>query len=167
MEENWYWRRVKVTLTIGEVKETPKRKAVSEVVSTRKKKRPTRHMSWKPTTSYKLLREGTPTTSQEITQLFDEGKLSEEMLYYFIHTDGEVQPNDYGTEKYEAVFQCSGGYIKAQKQHLRQIYNNANRIDYAKRFDILDDGTPYWVDRHLFRVINEKQTKKSYEEGRK
>jgi hypothetical protein len=118
---------------------------------------------------YKLIRPGDYTFENEmdIDQMFQRGNLHEKHLTIFKHQDPDVIRNA-ETPVYEACLTCKHGYfIKAQKCHLKQAYSNALRNDISHKDDILNDGTPYWVDRYVDGRIKARESKRRYDEKHK
>lgn len=54
-------------------------------------------------------------------------------------------------------------YVRTQKRHLSLAYNNSKRTDRERIWDVLHDGSPYWVDRHAYVVENEREVKKRHQ----
>jgi len=161
----------------------------------RRKKKPrkqSRHMQWRAGQSYKLIREGTPITEDQIDTLTDNEELAEDMFFIFKHRDEYMDRNE-TTPQYEAVFLCaptgtedpvkawnrdkvalSDGqlpenyrYTRTQKRHLDKAYTKSERKDRSRMWEILGDGTPYWVDRYVHRVKNERAVKQRHEEKKR
>lgn len=134
--------------TVGELK-CKFRKRRKQVSTVPKK---SRHVEFIPGDQYQVIRLGTPISEDELVTLFQTQELQESMLYIFQHTDVEVVRNPH-IPKYEAAFlyKGSGIYIRAQKRHMEQIYQNANRPKVKEKlWEMCDDGTPYYVDRFAF-----------------
>lgn len=115
-----------------------------------------RLVAWIPSTLYRLVRKGNREFSEEeLVKAFEQNGLREEDLFIFEHCDPNQQRNQW-IPRYEAVFQLVAAgnaklYVRSQKRHLAQIYTNAGRTEEARADAILEDKTPYWVDRYIFR----------------
>ena len=123
---------------------------------------------WQDTHTYTLVRKGDKIFSNEIaiSECFKGEKMNENMLYIFRHNDPDVYR--YGkTPVYEACLKCGTYYIKAQKCHLKQAYSNSGRTDIECKDKILDDGTPYWVDRYVEGKVRARESKRRYDEKNK
>ncbi len=141
-----------------------------------KKNKVGRHVVWNPfernaagTPQYALLRAGIPIRNEaEAAALFSNGTIEEEYFYLFKNTDPKVQRNQV-IPVYEAAYYCSDGnyYIRVQKRYLKKAYAKKQRCDKSRMWDLLEDGTPYWVDRHAFCKQGQRENKKRYQENSK
>jgi hypothetical protein len=115
----------------------------------KKPKHQSRCVHWKNESQYTCLRNGNPFESQMVfLQAAANGQLKEEDLFIFRHVDVHVERNSI-FPKYEGVFKCGLQFIKAQKAHLSQAYGNSKRTNRQMATDVLNDETPYWVDRFV------------------
>lgn len=126
-----------------------------------------RHVAWH-SDGYVCVREGKVFENRaQLDVAYKEGSLSEDVFYIFKHADPNTERNE-EIPLYEAVYMCKGdGYIKAQKKHLKQAYCASQRNDTQRMRDILEDGTPYWVDRFIFCKEKARACKRRYENKRK
>ena len=170
----------------GDVEQRGRKK---KTVATTKK---SRHMEWRAGQSYELIREGRPVTEDQIDALTDSERLAEDMFFIFKHRDTYMDRNT-DIPQYEAVFLCSPTgtkdpsaawkrdkvalvdgqlpenyrYIRTQKRHLDQAYTKSERKDRKRMWDLMEDGTPYWVCRYAFRIKNERAVKQRHEEKKR
>lgn len=125
-----------------------------------------RHVRWNPHPNYALVREGSEVIQDEthIQTLHRDGALTMEHMCLFKHRDVHLERNAQ-IPVYEAAYWCAalGYYVLVQKRHFVGIYNVSKRRDRTRKWDILDGGDPYWVDRHLFRVLAQEASKRAYD----
>jgi hypothetical protein len=189
------WTVVSVKVTVGELKKKQqderKKRSFHDVAAGQHKIAPlkaakkSRHMEWRAGTGYKLIRKGIPITLASIDSLFEQGTLKEEFFFIFQHKDPEMNRNE-DIPLYEAAFLCAPPntedpqrtweadelegfrYIRTQKRHLEQAYNNSGRKDKTLMWNVDEvTGAPYCVDRYAFRVQNERVVKKRHEDKKK
>jgi hypothetical protein len=103
-----------------------------------------RHVIWDPSTHYTL---------------------DESYFYLFKHVDAKM-PRNQVTPVYEAVYFCTEGgyYIRVQKRYLKRAYTKMQRCDKSQMWSVLEDQTPYWVDRHAFCKQGQRESKKRYQQ---
>jgi hypothetical protein len=115
-------------------------------------------------THYNLLRAGDLIikSEAEIPSLNDE-----KHFYIFVHKDTNMHRNQ-DVPAFEAAYLTKEGrYLRVQKCHLRQAYSKCKRTDLTKMYDMMPDGTPYWVDRFIFSKESQRQSKRKYENKKK
>ncbi len=100
--------------------------------------------------------------------MFANDTIDESYFYLFKHKDPKVERNQL-MPVYEAVYYCTdGGYfIRVQKRYLKRAYAKKQRCDKSKMWLVLDDGTPYWVDRHAFCKQGQRDSKKKYQQKKR
>jgi hypothetical protein len=129
-----------------------------------------RHVRWDPGEQYVLLRAGVPwKCARDIDAAYQLGALEETQLYIFQNADKRVVRNP-DVPRYEAVHYCAdaNAYVRAQKCHLQQAYGNADRTDPECMWSTdAATGLPYWVDRHAFCKLKQRQSKSRYERRKK
>ena len=128
-----------------------------------------RHVVWDPREDYTLLREGIPIKNElEAGELFAQDTIDESYFYLFKHNDPKV-PRNQLTPVYEAAYYCSDTdyYIRVQKRYLKRAYAKMQRCDKSKMWDVLEDQTPYWVDRHAFCKQGQRASKIKYQKQKK
>lgn len=153
-------------ITIGDI-----RSSMLVAKTTRKRSEPKRCRlkNWTHASNYTCIREGTRTFTHEDTihGLFLEGNLTEDLFFIFKHRDPNME-RDPMVPKYEAVYKCEFEgrhyFICVQKQHLQQAYSKAGRTDVDRCDDLLEDGTPYYVDRWISCKRKQHASKQRYEE---
>ena len=123
-----------------------------------------RHVVWRPGEKYTCIRQGRPIQDEtHAKKLLDAHQTDESYFYIFRSVDPNVQRNP-NVPKYEAAYFCSerNYYIRVQMCHLKQAYANAQRTDLSRAFSLMDDGTPYWVDRFAVSMENLRLSRKRY-----
>lgn len=137
-----------------------------------------RHVVWNPFekygsatgTEYVLIRPGIAVKNEEeVDRLFKEkSTLNEGYFYLFKHSDPNVRRNK-RIPLYEAAYYCSerGYYLRVQKCHMKQAYANSGRCDKDAMWSVLENGQPYWVDRHAFCKESQRESKRKYESKQK
>lgn len=125
-----------------------------------------RHVTWTPDDIYELLHQGTAVQNEtEIFELHQQRRLTPAYFYIFKHKDGRLARN-VDIPVYEAVYWCieSQRYVLVQKRHLRAAYAAVSQNKREHMYDIdAATGKPYWVDRHLFCVLKQLETKRVYD----
>ena len=160
-EENWIWLDLQSgDVTVGVL---CKKKKTAVKQERGKQKVKIRHVMWTPGQKYEMLKKGQTFLSKTaLVKKFEQEELREDHLFIFKLKDAyAVRSAD--MPMYEGVFYCSDAgptYVLAQKKYLRALYALEEKVDFAKRDDTDEQGVPYWVDRHLFSVANEKANKK-------
>lgn len=162
------------TMSIGDIEtllSAKKRKQNRHPSSLSNNAKKGRHVAWKPN-QYTLLRSGTPVSStKDIDILYNQDAITENLFHLFKNTDDSLQSErDDTIPLYEAVYYVltpSPLYIRVQKKHLQMAYSKMDRADKSKMWDILEDGTPYWVDRYIFTKLGQRDSKRRYEEKQK
>jgi hypothetical protein len=125
-----------------------------------------RHVIWDPSTHYTLVRKGKPIKNEgEAGELFSSDAIDESYFYLFKHVDAKM-PRNQVTPVYEAVYFCTEGgyYIRVQKRYLKRAYTKMQRCDKSQMWSVLEDQTPYWVDRHAFCKQGQRESKKRYQQ---
>jgi hypothetical protein len=123
-----------------------------------------RHVVWNPGAKYVCIRQGRPIQDEvHAKQLLNDRKTDESYFYIFCSTDPNVQRNQF-VPKFEAAYFCSARnyFIKVQMCHLKQAYANARRTDSSLAFSLMEDNTPYWVDRFAISAENLRLSRKRY-----
>lgn len=128
------------------------------------KKRPRvrapRHVEFHPGETYKCIRPGVQFQNKtQVDALFKEKTLTEDMLYIFQHTDSFLQRNEQ-VPVYEAVYKIGTSYVIVQKGHLKQAYTNSKRTNYEDAWKVMDDESPYWVDRYAYPKEKQQEKRK-------
>lgn len=145
-------------------------KTMKRVQKEKKKEKASRCVVWKQATLYECMRPGVAFESQQaLVDCARQGNLTEDMLYIFKHKDENVTRNSM-VPKYEGVFFCkaTNEFIRSQKSHLAQAYNNSHRVDCKLIWSVFeDDETPYWVDRYAFCRQGQNESKQKYESTKK
>jgi hypothetical protein len=115
-----------------------------------------RNVLWEwPNAKYKLIRTGEPfATESAIHEAAAASTLHERQFYVFQIRDGAVRRNR-DEPVFEACFYVRAGdyYVRVKKSHLNIAYRNAERTRLVPNVEhamMTEDGTPYWVDRHMF-----------------
>ena len=129
-----------------------------------------RNVRWKNSHLYRCVREARAGyafgSESAIDATYRSKALDEGQLWIFQHQDASVKRGEI-TPRYEAVYRVSQGgdhrWVLAQKCHLAQMYTRAQRTASEAMWSMLADGSPYWVDRYLFRKLKQKSAKKRYE----
>lgn len=150
--------------TVGDIYQVVQRNMAKNKVKRKRKTDTTtrkgRHVMWSPGTNYICVRKPEIILSgEEVETMFKSKQLHEKHFYIFKNNDPHVERNE-EIPLYEAVYKRDNVYIKAQKCHMKQAYLNAGRTDNKKIWNILEDDTPYHVDRFAFckqRQINSKK----------
>lgn len=125
------------------------------------KKHTGRHVAWDPS-HYQLIQAGNVLNAiSDIDRLASEGAIEYSLFHIFICRD-ICERND-TLPRYEAVYQCNQTYYRVQKKHLEMAYRKLGRCEKARMWDILNDGTPYWVDRYCFTKMGQRDSKRRYE----
>ena len=130
-----------------------------------------RHVKWIPSTlGYIQIRQGRPLESvHKIDDLFKNDAVEESHFYIFKRDDAFLDRNE-DIPLYEAVYKCGSTFYRVQKKHLSCAYRKMGRCNKASMWNILEDGTPYWVDRYCISMMGQRDSKKRYEakvKGRK
>ena len=168
MSPKGLWCEKFLCATIGDIdKRVNCRKRKKPAAVTPKRTRGTgRHVTVVPD-SYTLIREGKPLESTSVIDtLFAQGSITESLFFLFRRTEDEelIERND-TMPVYEALYLCGGNrYVRVQKKHLEMAYRQLGRSEKARMWDIMSDGTPYWVDRHCFTKMGQRDSKRRYEE---
>ena len=124
-----------------------------------------RHIRWNPDTPPYVCIKNSETNfanESEIDVAFKEGTLSTKHFYIFKNKDPQVVRNQ-NVPLYEAVYKCGSHFVMVQKCHLKQAYCNNGQTNCEHMWDILEDGTPYWVDRYAVCKKNQQISKQKYE----
>lgn len=155
------------TVPIGSVRHHLKRPRA--IIVPQKSTKIGRHVVWNPYDQYALLRKGIPIRNEaEAAALFTDGTIDEAYFYLFKNTDSKVQRNQI-IPIYEAAYYCSetNYFIRVQKRYLKKAYAKMQRGDKSRMWDVMEDGTPYWVDRHAFCKQGQRENKKRYQQNSK
>lgn len=121
-----------------------------------------RHVKWSAE-GYTQIRAGQPLDSVlEIDTLLQEDSMKEAHFFIFKRDDPLLGRNE-DIPLYEAVYQCGGVFYRVQKKHLSRAYRKMGRCNKASMWTILEDGTPYWVDRYCISMMGQRDSKKRYE----
>lgn len=169
-----------VRMQISNLRAKKKHKKQSIHLQEKNKSEAVRCVVWEQRHLYKCIKEGKMFQTQDaLIQCAQNNELTENHLYIFEHLDVNVERNDI-VPKYEAILKCGGGstnnnsthgkecYIRAQKAHLAQAYNNSGRTCRDKMWSISEtDKTPYWVDRYAMCKLSQEASKLRYENGKK
>jgi hypothetical protein len=122
-----------------------------------------RHVVWDPNPHYILVRAGIPIRNEQAADaLFKEDTITEAHFYLFCNKDAKVQRNS-DVPVYEAAYFCTDTryYIRVQKRYLKRAYTKLKRTNRTQSHEILSDGTPYWVDRHISCMMAKQQPKRA------
>ena len=131
---------------------------------------PFRLVKWTPGTKYRLIKRGQRVFADKhaIVQAYKNNTLTCADLTEFCHVDDKIGRNDNKLEpKYVAVFCVGDGYVHPQAAHYKQAYANSKRTAWARAWEMMDDGTPYWCCLMTIRVRNEQQAKRNYQARKK
>ena len=124
--------------------------------------------TWRNAHLYACVREGGQVFAheQEINTFYKSRQLEEAHLWLFKHKDARATRNEI-TPLYEAVWAIGPTdrrrWVLAQKCHLAFVYGRAKRTRTDAMWSVLEDGTPYWVDRFAYRKVKQKSAKRRYE----
>lgn len=128
----------------------------------------TRHRKWKPAAQqkYTLFKSGLRVSLRDINAVFENGLLTHDYLWYFVHTDPKIERADRIEPKWIVVLCASGKeenvYYHPQQPYLTTIYKDIGRTDTKLALTMMADGTPYWVDTHIARIQRDKEAKRRY-----
>jgi len=126
-----------------------------------------RHRKWKTSAQqkYTMFKKGLYISQREISTIFEEGRLTHDYLWYFVHKDPKIERADRIEPKWIVVLCTDDGvYLHPQQPYLTNIYKELGRTDYKAALTMMDDGTPYWVDTHIARVHRDRDAKRRYSE---
>lgn len=140
------------------VNKKPKKKPTQKRPRTAGKKG--RHVTFIPGPTYSCIREGSRVFSNEleIDELYKQKNLEESVFYIFRHTDVHLDRNE-EIPVYEAVYNVNGTFVKAQKCHMTQAYVKSKRTKLDLMWSVVQDETPYWVDRYAFSKEKQRMSK--------
>lgn len=157
-------------LSVGEIKQLTlhSQESAKRLRPQIQKRESGRYVKWEPGGRYELKRSGRVWSSMdEISTAYAANKISEEMLCLFQNTDRRCE-RDPCIPVYEAVYELKDQhYVLVQKCHLKQAYSNSERTRRERGWDVLADGTPYWVDRWAFCREGQHASKIRYLEANK
>lgn len=126
-----------------------------------------RHRKWKTSAQqkYTLFKRGLYISQRDISVIFEEGRLTHDYLWYFVHKDPKIERADRIEPKWIVVLCTDDGvYLHPQQPYLTNIYKGLGRTDYKAALTMMCDGTPYWVDTHIARVHRDRDAKRRYSE---
>ena len=112
-----------------------------------------RHVVWS-SHNHEIIREGKAmNNTQDLVDLLDRGEACVDNFYIWRHTTSGWPRNNSNEPLYEATYYLKHEkrHVKAQKAHLMQAYRNSNRTNAERRWEVLENGEPYWVDRFAYR----------------
>lgn len=152
---------------IGSFREFAEVKKAKKLQKEKKTLRKSRHVLFQ-TVNYQLLRAGVPVANEEkLNQLFSADQIEESMFYIFKNIDSNCTrgPN---IPLYEACYLIADGnyFILAQKKHMKRAYSKLGRSEAKNMWLILENGLPYWVDRHAYSKQAQCNSKKKHESKR-
>lgn len=109
-----------------------------------------RHPRWQMQHAYRLVRAAKPLSSlDDLRKRALRGTLSlQNDVYEWRLRDASAERNAH-LPVHEAVHRVGSHWVLVQKGHLRAMYRKAGRTDAARAAETLEDGTAYWVDRHV------------------
>ena len=124
-----------------------------------------RNVRWRDAHLYRCVRDGTRifVSERDIDVAHKKKTIDESHLWIFKHCDARVSRGEI-TPLYEAAYCVAGGWYLAQKCHLARVYAKAGRTRAEAMWSLMGDGSPYWVDRYLFRKLKQRSAKKRYEQ---
>jgi hypothetical protein len=125
-----------------------------------------RNVRWRNAHLYGCIRKGRVFAHQnEIDERYKNQALAEDDFWIFRHHDAQTARGEI-TPLYEAVYRVGEEerWFLVQKCHLMSAYVKAKRTRADLMWSLLDDGTPYWVDRYAHRKIKQRSAKKRYEQ---
>lgn len=159
------WFTVDETTPLKQFLNGPLKKKQKTTTLVAKDKNKMRNVRFDPSLYYKLIRPGKVVVQYEgdIPNLADD----EANFYIFAHVDEKLHRNQDVPVFEAALLTKQGYYLRVQKCHLRQAYSKCKRTDLNKMYELMPDGTPYWVDRFIFSKESQRQSKRKYENKKK
>ena len=150
------------SVTVGDIASHLYQKTSRKRKESTRNKSKGRHVKWQ-SDGYTLIRSGTALSDvSEIDTLFSSNGLCETHFFIYKRDDPLLGRNE-DIPLFEAVYKCGGMLYRVQKKHLSLAYRKIGRCNKVNMWDILEDGTPYWVDRHCISMMGQRDSKKRYE----
>lgn len=144
-------------VTIGDLRKTKKRENSpqeeegTERFKEKKKFKKKRQIRWNTNNHYKCIKEGLEMSNVETINELTQP--TEDMFFIYKNTHA-CASRDNDVPLYEAVYKCQdGSLIRVQKKHLKIAYNQSNKRDVKRAWDVSGEGIPYWVDRFVYSKI--------------
>jgi hypothetical protein len=137
---------------IWTVEKTRKKRKVHETLSNKSISPNTRYLRYRQHVQFRCIRRGIPLPPGESPDTFRE-HLTLDHLYIFEHENGPMLDRaNKDTPRFIGCLCLHDGttFIHPHDDDFQQIYMQRTAVSNA--WDVLDDGTPYWVDAHALRM---------------